>query len=827
MHKLYIYCNLLPLLFYYIHFLRENLTSISFYLLPKLSRMKKIYVLTVVCLAFVTGVSAQTTYYWIGAAGGNWNSASNWSLTSGGSAAADYPQLATDKAIFDADGTPNLNLSVSINSLTVSNNASVKITGVGGTTQTITVNSTNAAAPALAIAAGAKLEMDAVTNSESVISFAANSQGAINGEWVLSGDVDSPSWGYFTLPSSGASTRVIIKTGGKLTVGPTSSIYPDEYNVADNFLVFQSGSTLEFQGENPIVPSANYDAASTILVKGLIMSGLSFEETSAIGNLTIDCPSLQQDNYLSLYNININGNLLIQNTNGKVLSLVSGALLGGTVTSINVGINGDFTISGNSAVAEVSRFADVTTNVTVQGDFTAGGASFDLNSDNISNLPTNLIVKKAFHHTAGTFGASSTAIDQNQNLFNVEFNGSVLQDVSSVTGSIDNAGNQVTMRMNNALGVSLSSNLAVGRLDFNTTNKGIIHANANTLTINNTSGNATVVSGYGANAFIEGGVIARRLQSTGTALFPTGVGSKFRKFILTPANSSLNTFSVQLISGSNGGAFSTVTGVSNYYWNVNRTSGSSSATISMDLNGAEAGRTATDTLVAAQYDGTSWQDARETDNYIFPGNSASGTVTTSVQSSFNAFTIGYIINAALPIKLVSFTGRKVQNTAELAWEITENSTPAKFEVVKSTDGKNFVSLGSLAGAEGKLKYSLTDNLLAAGNTYYRLKMYDIDGAITYSNIIVVMNGSKGTVISAMMPTVVADRSRLSVSSSVRGNLLLVVTDISGRVVKNQLVSIDAGSQDVWLEVSSLSKGMFQVTGYINGEKTATYRFIKQ
>ena len=142
-----------------------------------------------------------------------------------------------------------------------------------------------------------------------------------------------------------------------------------------------------------------------------------FSESNAIGNLTFNCPALAGPADLNLYDININGNLLIQNTNGQVVSLIGTKDLPNP--SVNVGVNGNLIISGNSSVVESSSFDDKTTNLTVQGDFTSTGTSFDLQSDNTANLPTNLIVKKNF--SVGTFGASSTATNENANLFNVEF----------------------------------------------------------------------------------------------------------------------------------------------------------------------------------------------------------------------------------------------------------------------------------------------------------------------------------------------------------------------------------------------------------------------
>jgi hypothetical protein len=105
-------------------------------------------------------------------------------------------------------------------------------------------------------------------------------------------------------------------------------------------------------------------------------------------------------------------------------------------------------------------------------------------------------------------------------------------------------------------------------------------------------------------------------------------------------------------------------------------------------------------------------------------------------------------------------------------------------------------------------------------------MIDKDGSVTHSTIIVISNGAKGTIIHSMMPTMVRDRARLNISSSERNNMQLVVTDINGRVVLQQSVIVNAGNQEVWLNAGRLSAGMFQVTGYINGVKAATFRFIK-
>jgi len=155
-----------------------------------------------------------------------------------------------------------------------------------------------------------------------------------------------------------------------------------------------------------------------------------------------------------------------------------------------------------------------------------------------------------------------------------------------------------------------------------------------------------------------------------------------------------------------------------------------------------------------------------------------------------------------------------------------NSTPATFEVMRSADGINFNKIGAVSGTQGITSYQLTDNFILSGNNYYRLRMLDIDGSTTYSTIVVISNGMKGVFINSIAPTLVTGRTKLSIQSSTNTKLQLVVTDINGRIVHKQSVSLSNGSHDVWLDAARFSPGMFQVTGYVNGEKMATHRFIK-
>jgi hypothetical protein len=71
--------------------------------------MKKGYTILLLCIISAS-LNAQT-FHWIGpsgGAGGSWNNGNNWSFTSGGAPAGDFPKNAAADAVFDQNALVNL-----------------------------------------------------------------------------------------------------------------------------------------------------------------------------------------------------------------------------------------------------------------------------------------------------------------------------------------------------------------------------------------------------------------------------------------------------------------------------------------------------------------------------------------------------------------------------------------------------------------------------------------------------------------------------------------------------------------------------------------------
>jgi len=118
----------------------------------------------------------------------------------------------------------------------------------------------------------------------------------------------------------------------------------------------------------------------------------------------------------------------------------------------------------------------------------------------------------------------------------------------------------------------------------------------------------------------------------------------------------------------------------------------------------------------------------------------------------------------LPVTLVSFKAKAVENAVELSWVTTSETNSDRFQVQRSQDGKAWTVLGDVT-AKGESKasenYAYTDRQPAAGNNLYRLKMIDRDGSFAFSSISSVNVGTRFE--SSIYPNPVADKLNIKVS----------------------------------------------------------------
>ena len=188
-------------------------------------------------------------------------------------------------------------------------------------------------------------------------------------------------------------------------------------------------------------------------------------------------------------------------------------------------------------------------------------------------------------------------------------------------------------------------------------------------------------------------------------------------------------------------------------------------------------------------------------------------------------------NAALPITINYFNGTKNNGNHLLNWKVTCVSTPsATIEVERSIDDRNYSSIYSITATALRCQqpFDYTDNQPAKGVNYYRLKMTAVDGKVTYSSIVSLINASKGIDVMNIAPNPVVNGGfNLKVSAAEKVQMQLQITDMQGRILQTQAVSLIAGFNSIPVNVKNLAAGTYQLFGNTVDGRTRVLRFVIQ
>lgn len=188
-------------------------------------------------------------------------------------------------------------------------------------------------------------------------------------------------------------------------------------------------------------------------------------------------------------------------------------------------------------------------------------------------------------------------------------------------------------------------------------------------------------------------------------------------------------------------------------------------------------------------------------------------------------------NGPLPITINYFNGTKQGINHLLNWKVTCNASPSATMILeRSADSRNFTGINTVVADAARCNqpFSYTDAQPLPGMNYYRLKMVDVDGKISYSGIVALLNATKGFDIISIAPNpVVTGSFKLNVTSAQSSKMDITIIDMQGRLVSKQTVSLIAGFTSLHMEVGNLAAGTYTIQGSIADEKTRVIRFVKQ
>lgn len=160
--------------------------------------------------------------------------------------------------------------------------------------------------------------------------------------------------------------------------------------------------------------------------------------------------------------------------------------------------------------------------------------------------------------------------------------------------------------------------------------------------------------------------------------------------------------------------------------------------------------------------------------------------------------------------LMSFDAVAVSNKVKLNWELAADKY-SKVVVEKSNTSSNFTRIYEAnSGAFAKSGY--TDADVQGGMVFYRLSATNLEGKTEYSSIVSVkMNDQVKQDMNVYPSLIQSGGTTVAVQFNEKTEGTIVVADLSGRIVKQQKVNLQAGSNSIALDgFDNFSKGNYIV-----------------
>ncbi len=170
---------------------------------------------------------------------------------------------------------------------------------------------------------------------------------------------------------------------------------------------------------------------------------------------------------------------------------------------------------------------------------------------------------------------------------------------------------------------------------------------------------------------------------------------------------------------------------------------------------------------------------------------------------------GITSTIALPVRLVSFTAQPQGSQVALQWVVAEQSGISSYELEYSKDGGSSYSNFTSVAANNNLSavYNAVHTTPAAGISYYRIKIVDKNGTITYSDVRKVNFGKITSV--AVYPNPARVEVNLTLTAAMVNKAATIsILSIDGKLLATkQLV---AASQTETVDLSKFASGKYIV-----------------
>ncbi|PSK92066.1 BNR-repeat neuraminidase N-terminal domain-containing protein [Taibaiella chishuiensis] len=177
----------------------------------------------------------------------------------------------------------------------------------------------------------------------------------------------------------------------------------------------------------------------------------------------------------------------------------------------------------------------------------------------------------------------------------------------------------------------------------------------------------------------------------------------------------------------------------------------------------------------------------------------------------------------LPIVLKDFSGKNAGAVNNLYWETSAEHNFSYFELQRSADGIHFNSIAQVNSDRNSngSKYAYTDAAPFTGMNRYRLKIVDLDGKNSLSQVVSLeVKASKFTGVTAY-PNPVQQTLHIRISGQAEGAAMVQLMDMTGKVIRSLQVQGNTATMDM----NRIPAGMYLLK-YTDNSHTSVLKITK-
>jgi hypothetical protein len=202
-------------------------------------------------------------------------------------------------------------------------------------------------------------------------------------------------------------------------------------------------------------------------------------------------------------------------------------------------------------------------------------------------------------------------------------------------------------------------------------------------------------------------------------------------------------------------------------------------------------------------------------------------VTQKLQSSCPAYATDTVVItydascSLLDNNLRRFTARNEKGNAILNWAVSNTSEIKYFEIERSTDGNRFSSVEKIyLGPDGKTEFQIVDiiNNLKASNIFYRLKIVENNGKVSYSKVVRLANLNHLTSVFNIAPNPVKDAVTLNITASSENQMQVYFYNVNGELIKIINAKVQKGSNSMTISgLNNWQNGVYVIKIILGNE----------